>query len=302
MKAKITDDLKIKVVNGKKFKLKNYSPNYNAGYHSEKIIKSKLESYKEDISRLQDKLFAQNKHAVLLVLQAIDASGKDSCIKHVLSGINPQGVQVVGFKQPSAEELDHDFLWRTNKVLPGKGKIGVFNRSYYEEVLVTKVHPEFILNQNLPGVNTINNIDEKFWENRYRSINEMERHLVKNGTIIIKIFLNMGKDEQRVRLLERTTDPSKNWKFKLADLKERKLWNQYQKVYQEMIENTSTKHAPWHIIPADNQWVSRVIVGDILLETLESLNLQYPILTKADKLLLEQGRKELEAETITGVK
>jgi PPK2 family polyphosphate:nucleotide phosphotransferase len=302
MQNKITEDSKIVVRNGEDFRLKKYKPAYSAGYLDEKAIKASLENYKEEIAKLQDKLFAQGKHSILLVLQAIDASGKDSCIKHVLSGINPQGCNVTAFKQPTAEEINHDFLWRTYKALPAKGIIGVFNRSYYEEVLVTKVHPEFILKQNIPSINRIENIDEKFWNNRYRAINEMERHLVKSGTIIIKLFLNMSKDEQRVRFLERTNDPSKKWKFNFGDLKERKLWNTYQKVYEDMIQNTSTKHAPWHIIPADNQWVSRAIVGDILLETLQALKLTYPDLTSEALKLLEQGRNELKAETLKNTK
>ncbi len=302
MQNKITEDNKIVVRNGENFKLKKFKPAYNAGYLDEKTIKRSLENYKEAIAKLQDKLFAQGKHSILLVLQAIDASGKDSCIKHVLSGINPQGCNVTAFKQPTAEEISHDFLWRTYKALPSKGIIGVFNRSYYEEVLVTKVHPEFILKQNLPGINRVENIDEKFWNNRYRAINEMERHLVKSGTIIIKLFLNMSKDEQRVRFLERTNDPAKKWKFNFGDLKERKLWNTYQKVYEDMIQNTSKKHAPWHIIPADNQWVSRAIVGDILLETMQALKLTYPELTAEALKLLEQGRNELKAETLKNTK
>lgn len=302
MPNKITEDNKIVVSKGDHFKLKKYKTNYNAGYQNEKAIKVSLENYKNAISKLQDQLFAQGKHSILLVLQAIDASGKDSCIKHVLSGINPQGCHVTAFKQPTPEEISHDFLWRTYKALPAKGMIGVFNRSYYEEVLVTKVHPEFILKQNLPGIDRVENMDEKFWKNRYRAINEMERHLVKSGTIVIKLFLNMSKDEQRVRFLDRTNDPTKKWKFNYGDLKERKLWDTYQKVYEDMIQNTSTKHAPWHIIPADNQWVSRVIVGDILLETLESLKLAYPSLTPDELKLIEQGRTELMAETIKTTK
>ncbi|MDI1235818.1 MAG: polyphosphate kinase 2 family protein [bacterium] len=298
MNKKVTEDLKIVVKNGHDFKLKQFRTSYNAGYLNDKLIKASLESYKEEIAKLQDKLFAQGKHTILLVLQAIDASGKDSCIKHVLSGINPQGCHVTAFKQPTQEELNHDFLWRTYKALPAKGMIGVFNRSYYEEVLVAKVHPEFILNQKMPHINAIGDIDSKFWKNRYRAINEMERHLVKNGTIIIKLFLNMSKDEQKIRFLERTNDPTKNWKFNLGDLKERKLWDAYQTVYEEMIQSTSTKHAPWHIIPADNQWVSRVVVGDILLETLQNLNLAYPVLNKAELAIIEQGKAELKAETL----
>ncbi len=298
MNHKVIEDQKIVVINTDKFKLKNFKTNYNAGYGSEKEIKAILEQYKDKISKLQDTLFAQNTHSVLIVLQAIDAAGKDSCIKHVMSGINPQGCHVKSFKQPSKEELQHDFLWRTNKALPEKGKIGIFNRSYYEEVLVTKVHPEYILSQNIPNVNTLNLVDEKFWKNRYRAINEMERHLVKSGTVIIKIFLNMSKAEQKNRFMDRIENPEKNWKFSYTDIKERALWPKYQLAYEQMIKETSTKIAPWHIVPADNQWVSRAFVGDILLETLEKLNLKYPTLNKVDKDLLLKAKAELAAEKI----
>jgi PPK2 family polyphosphate:nucleotide phosphotransferase len=294
----ILKNKKIRVETGSKFKLRNFDPGYDAGYDNETTLKTALDKYKVKIAKLQDKLFANDKYSVLIVLQAFDAAGKDSCIKHVMSGINPQGCHVTSFKQPSKEELDHDFLWRTYKALPERGKIGVFNRSYYEEVLVTKVHPEFILGQRLPGVNTLNNIDQKFWKNRYKSINDMERHLVKNGTVIIKIFLNITKDEQKNRFLDRINDPDKNWKFSTDDLKERKLWTTYQTAFEEMIRETSTKHAPWHVVPSDNQWVSRAVVGDILLETLESLKLKYPVLSKVEKDLLLQGKTELEAEKI----
>ncbi len=299
---KVLKDKKIRVETGKNFRLKNHSSAYNAGYGNENLLKSDLIKYKEKISKLQDKLFAQDKFSILIILQAIDGAGKDSCIKHVLSGINPQGCHVVSFKQPSKEELDHDFIWRTYKALPERGRIGVFNRSYYEEVLVTKVHPEYILGQRIPGVHSLNNIDGKFWQNRYRAINEMERHLVKNGTIIIKLFLNMSKNEQKNRFLDRINDPEKNWKFSMADLKERQYWDKYQKAYEDMIISTSTKYAPWHIIPADNQWVSRAVVGDILLETLENSGLKYPELNKAEKLILAEGKTELESENSKTVK
>jgi PPK2 family polyphosphate:nucleotide phosphotransferase len=302
MMIKVLKDKKIRVETGKNFRLKNHSSAYNAGYGNENLLKSDLIKYKEKISKLQDKLFAQDKFSILIILQAIDGAGKDSCIKHVLSGINPQGCHVVSFKQPSKEELDHDFIWRTYKALPERGRIGVFNRSYYEEVLVTKVHPEYILGQRIPGVHSLNNIDGKFWQNRYRAINEMERHLVKNGTIIIKLFLNMSKNEQKNRFLDRINDPEKNWKFSMADLKERQYWDKYQKAYEDMIISTSTKYAPWHIIPADNQWVSRAVVGDILLETLENSGLKYPELNKAEKLILAEGKTELESENSKTVK
>lgn len=290
---KLTNNKNLCITDGKKFNLAKHATDYDNGFRNKAKLKAHLEGYKEKIEVLQGKLFAQNKYSVLLVLQAIDTAGKDSCIKHVLSGINPQGCQVVSFKQPSREELDHDFLWRAYKQFPKRGWIGVFNRSYYEEVLVTRVHPEFIMGENIPGINSIKDIDDKFWEDRYRAINEMERHLVKNGTIIIKVFLNLGKDEQKKRFLERIDNPEKQWKFSNGDLQERKLWDKYHKVYQDMIKHTSTKHAPWYVIPADNQWISRAMVGEILLETLSSLGLSFPVLDKQAKAALSSARNEL---------
>lgn len=296
MSHQILKDKNIVIKDPKNFKLKSLDSNYKSIYKDEKTIKKHLENYKEKISKLQHVLFAQNKHSILIVLQAIDAAGKDSCIKHVMSGVNPQGCSVTSFKQPSAEELNHDFLWRTYKALPEKGKIGIFNRSYYEEVLVTKVHPEFIVNQNIPSIQTTKDIDEKFWEDRYRAINEMERHLVKNGTIILKVFLNLSKKEQKNRFIERIDTPEKNYKFSYGDIKERKLWNEYQKAFETMIQHTSTKYAPWHVLPADTQWVSRAMFGDLLLETLENLNLSMKPANKEDKELMAKAKTELLAE------
>ncbi len=295
MKA-LKDSKKIKVDDGKNFKLSHYPSEERLYFKDESSLKNALNSYKESISDLQEMLYASGKHSVLIILQAIDAAGKDSCIKHVMSGVNPQGCSVSSFKAPSKEELSHDFLWRTYKQLPERGKIGVFNRSYYEEVLVCKVHPEYILAQNIPGIEDIKDIDEKFWKNRYRAINEMERHLIKNGTIIIKIFLNLGKEEQKRRFIERIDVPEKQWKFNLTDVKERQYWNDYQKAYNEMIKNTSTKQAPWYILPADNQWVSRAALGQILLEHLQSLNLSFPKNSEADKALIAKSRTELIRE------
>ena len=287
---------KICVSSGKQFKLAGFDTDEKLYFTDEATLKKALKSHKERISELQTKLYAQDKYAVLIVLQAIDAAGKDSCIKHVLTGVNPQGCHVVNFKQPSKEELDHDFLWRTYRQLPERGKIGVFNRSYYEELLVCKVHPEYILNQNIPGVDKKKHLDANFWNDRYEAINEMEKHLVKNGTIILKIFLNLSKDEQKNRFMDRIDDPAKQWKFSFADLAERKLWNQYQSAYQDMIKNTSTKAAPWYVVPADTQWISRAIVGRLLSETLESLNLDYPEISDEQKAELLKARLELENE------
>jgi len=292
----LTQDPKICIKNPKDFKLTNLDTNYKAGFYSESELKDFLNSYSEKIASLQEKLYAQDKYSVLLVLQAIDAAGKDSCVKHVFTGVNPQGVHVVNFKQPSKEELDHDFMWRIYKNLPERGLIGVFNRSHYEEVLVTKVHPEYLLNQNIPNLNSVNDVNDEFWQNRYNTINQFEKHLHDNGTIIIKVFLNLSKEEQKQRFIDRIKTPKKNWKFSYADLKERKRWDDYQVAFEQMIKNTSTDYAPWHVVPSDNQWISRAIVSEILLEKLESLNLKYPQLNDDEMALLNQGLQELESE------
>jgi PPK2 family polyphosphate:nucleotide phosphotransferase len=292
----LKDSKKLKVDNGKNFQLSHYPSDDLLNYKNETSLKNALSAYKESISDLQEMLYAAGKHSVLIVLQAIDAAGKDSCIKHVMSGVNPQGCHVSSFKTPSKEELNHDFLWRTYKNLPERGKIGVFNRSYYEEVLICKVHPEFILSQNIPGINELSDIKDKFWKDRYRAINEMERHLIKNGTIIIKIFLNLSKDEQKKRFIERIDVPEKQWKFNLTDVKERQHWKAYQQAYNDMIKATATKHAPWYILPADNQWVSRAALGQILLEHLQALQLSFPQNNDADKALISKARTELIRE------
>jgi PPK2 family polyphosphate:nucleotide phosphotransferase len=292
----LTQDPKICIKNPNDFKLNNIDTNYKAGFYTESELKDFINYYSEKIAGLQEKLYVQDKHSVLLVIQAIDAAGKDSCIKHVFTGVNPQGVHVVNFKQPSKEELDHDFMWRIYKNLPERGLIVVFNRSHYEEVLVTKVHPEYLLNQNIPNIESINDINDKFWENRYNTINQFEKHLHDNGTMIIKVFLNLSKEEQKHRFIDRIKTPKKNWKFSYADLKERERWDDYQIAFEKMIKNTSTDYAPWHIVPSDNQWISRVIVSKILLEKLESLNLKYPKLNAEEMTLLKQGLHELESE------
>jgi PPK2 family polyphosphate:nucleotide phosphotransferase len=292
----LTQDPKICIKNNEDFRLKTLDTNYKAGFYSEDELKDFLNSYSEKIAGLQEKLYAQNQFSVLLVLQAIDAAGKDSCIKHVFTGVNPQGVHVVNFKQPNKEELDHDFMWRIYKNLPERGLIGVFNRSHYEEVIVTKVHPEYLLNQNIPNVNSIEDVNDEFWQNRYNTINQFEKHLHDNGTIIIKVFLNLSKEEQKQRFIDRIETPKKNWKFSYADLKERKRWDDYQVAFEDMIKNTSTDYAPWHVVPSDNQWISRAIVSEILLEKLEGLNLKYPKLSKQEQELLNQGLMELNAE------
>ncbi len=239
-------------------------------------------------------LYAYNRYSVLLIFQAMDAAGKDSTIEHVMSGVNPQGCQVFSFKKPSANELEHDFLWRTYRALPERGRIGIFNRSYYEEVLVTRVHPEYIVGQRLPGIDRVNDVNEDLWQSRYRSINEMERHLTANGTVILKFFLNVSKDEQKNRFLRRINRPEKNWKFTMNDVEERKYWDDYQHAFEQAINHTSTEHAPWHIIPADRKWFMRAAVSEIIVDKLQSLDMRYPKVTGKQKANLQKAKETFE--------
>lgn len=247
----------------------------------------------EKLSALQGKLYAQDRYSVLVIFQAMDAAGKDGTIKHVMSGINPQGCQVYSFKQPSAEELDHDYLWRINRCLPERGCIGIFNRSQYEDVLIAKVHPEIILSNKLPGVTSLEDVTPKFWKKRYRQINDYERYLTENGTIVIKFFLNVSKDEQKRRFLARLEDEAKNWKFSTSDLKERSYWDDYMKAYSDMLTHTSTEDAPWYVIPADNKWFMRYAVGRILCERMGELDLHYPEMPVEARHKIDDFKKAL---------
>lgn len=247
----------------------------------------------EKLSALQGKLYAQDRYSVLVIFQAMDAAGKDGTIKHVMSGINPQGCQVYSFKQPSAEELDHDYLWRINRCLPERGRIGLFNRSQYEDVLIAKVHPEIILSNKLPGVTSLEDVTPKFWKKRYRQINDYERYLTENGTIVIKFFLNVSKDEQKRRFLARLEDEAKNWKFSTSDLKERSYWDDYMKAYSDMLTHTSTEDAPWYVIPADNKWFMRYAVGRILCERMGELDLHYPEMPVEARHKIDDFKKAL---------
>ena len=239
-----------------------------------KELKEHLEKDKERISELQELLYATGKHSVLVIFQAMDAAGKDSCIRHVMSGVNPQGVRVWSFKAPSTLERSHDFLWRHTQAVPERGHIGIHNRSHYEEVLVTRVHPEFILGQNIPSIRSLKDIDAAFWEKRYTAIRAWEEQLANSGTVIMKFFLHMSHKEQKVRFLERIDDPTKSWKFNEGDVAERAHWNAYMKAYEQAIAATAAPHAPWYIIPADRQWESRMLVGRVLREELEALGLR----------------------------
>lgn len=277
---------------GLKHKVKDFKSDFTGGLDKEDGIGLLQENINLLID-LQDKFYAYNKYSLLIVFQAMDAAGKDGTIKHVMSGVNPQGCQVFTFKQPSSEELDHDYMWRIYKCLPERGRIGIFNRSHYEEVLITKVHPEILLNEQLPDIKTINDADEDFWQKRYQQINNFEKHLYENGTIILKFFLNVSQEEQEKRFLKRLEDESKLWKFSLSDMKERTYWDQYMKAFSDMITQTSTEYAPWYIIPADHKWFMRYAVGKIITDKLEKLKVKYPILSKEERKKLEEIRDEL---------
>jgi PPK2 family polyphosphate:nucleotide phosphotransferase len=251
-----------------------------------------LELSREELKRVQGLLWAESSHALLIILQGMDAAGKDGMIEHVMSGVNPQGCQVTGFKVPSAKELGHDFMWRCYGALPERGMIGIFNRSYYEEVLVVRVHPELLENQRLPGGKE----GKDLWEERYESINDIERHLVRNGTVILKFFLHESPKEQKERLLARLDDPDKLWKFNPADVKERDLWDDYMKAYEKMLSTTSTKEAPWFIIPADQKWLARTLVSSIMTRTIESFHLQYPQPSKEMQQAQAEAKERLTKE------
>jgi len=275
---------------GEEIKLKQWPTRVNRFYKSKEQYENLLEEHKAELSHLQGLLYANSRFAVLLIFQAVDAAGKDGAIKHVMSGVNPQGCQVFSFKHPSAEELEHDFLWRTTRCLPERGRIGIFNRSYYEEVLVVRVHPEILRTQKLPE----ESLDGKsLWRERYRSIVDLEDHLHRNGTRIIKFFLHLSKEEQRKRLLERIDAPEKNWKFSLADIEERKLWKDYLKAYEACLSATSAPNAPWYVVPADDKANARLISSRLTLDTLRELRLGYPEPDKARRKELQSIRRLL---------
>ncbi len=277
---------------GKKHEVSEFDPGYTADLKKDDAT-ALIEENISTMSVLQDELYAFDRHAVLVVFQAMDAAGKDGTIKHVMSGINPQGCQVFAFKRPSAEELDHGYLWRVQKNVPERGRIGIFNRSHYEDVLVARVHPEIVVNAQIPGIKDLKDVDDKFWERRYRQINDFERYLSETGTTVIKFFLNVSKDEQRKRLLKRIDDKEKNWKFEAGDLKERAAWDQYMEAYSKMLTKTSTDYAPWYVIPADHKWFMRYAVGQIINHRLEELKMSYPKLDKEAEAGLKACKEQL---------
>ncbi|MFA6292049.1 MAG: polyphosphate kinase 2 family protein [Victivallales bacterium] len=283
-----------RIDNGKKFHLKDYDPDDTQGFGTEDKPRAKeaLALGVEALAELQDKLYAQDSWAVLLIFQAMDAAGKDGAIKHVMSGVNPQGCQVYSFKSPSAEDLEHDYLWRCMKCLPNRGNIGIFNRSYYEETLVVRVHPEYLAKEKLPP----ELLGKGIWEERFKDIRNFESYLTHNGVIVRKFFLNVSKKEQKRRFIERANNPEKNWKFSTADMKERGYWDDYMEAYEDMIRNTATEDSPWYVVPADNKWFSRVVVAAAVIDALASLDLKYPKVGKDALKQLAEAKRELEAE------
>jgi PPK2 family polyphosphate:nucleotide phosphotransferase len=279
-----------RVLEGHEVNLRKWPTNVNPVYKSKEHYQKLLGEHVAQLSSQQELLYASNRYAVLLIFQAMDAAGKDGAIKHVMSGVNPQGCQVFSFRHPSAEELEHDFLWRTTRDLPERGRIGIFNRSYYEEVLIVRVHPEILRSEGIPDAP---HADKEVWHSRYRSIVDMERHLYGNGTRIIKYFLYLSKEEQRKRFLQRIDVPEKNWKFGLADIEERKFWKQYMQAYEECLSATSTRHAPWYVVPADDKENARLIVSQIVLDTLEGLKMTYPKTSAERRRELQSIRKRL---------
>jgi len=288
---KITPRFRVPV--RRRVRLRDYSTNWTGGPRNEGQAQAMLAEGKLQLSRMQERLYAQNNFSLLIIIQALDAAGKDGTIRHVLSGINPQGTQVFSFKTPSAEERDHAYLWRSMKAVPERGRIGVHNRSHYEEVVVARVHPEILQGQQLPEEMKQ---DKKIWQERFAHINDFERYLSENGTVVLKFFLHVSRKEQKVRFLERIADPSKNWKFSAGDVRERGFWRRYMKAYEDVFTNTSTPWAPWHIIPADNKLFMRLAVASIIAEAMEELTLDYPMLSAAQKRELAAAKRTLLAE------
>jgi PPK2 family polyphosphate:nucleotide phosphotransferase len=278
------------VTDGSHFRLKHYHPQETLGLKSKEHAKEILERGIEHLSELQGKLYAQDRWAILMNLQGMDAAGKDSTIKHVMSGVNPQGCQVHSFKAPSEEELQHDYLWRTSRSVPERGAIGIFNRTYYEEILAVRVHPELLSHEKIPA----ELISKNIWKKRFEDINAFERYLSRNGIRVLKFFLHLSKHEQKERFLERLDQPEKNWKFSMSDVMERKYWNKYMDAYEDMIRHTSTEHAPWYVVPADHKWFSRLVVAEVTVHALQSLDLSFPKRDANKRRELENARAELK--------
>ncbi len=280
----------------KKIKLSDYATGYEGKTLNRQDAEMLLEAGRKHLAEIQDKLYAHNQYSVLIIFQAMDAAGKDGAVKHIMSGFNPLGVKVHSFKAPTSHELDHDYFWRHSLALPARGEIAIHNRSHYENVLVTKVHPEYVLNENIPGIRTLKDINDDFWSARYKQIRRYEKNLADNGMVILKFFLHVSKKEQKKRFLERIEDTSKNWKFSLSDLKERAFWDQYQKVYAEALSETSTSYAPWFVIPADDKWFARLAIASVIYRQFEKLQLTYPTVSEAQKAELQKAKLHLMSE------
>lgn len=289
----LTDQFK--VANNSKFSLKNHEPAFCDGYKKEDAA-TVLEDLIDETSKLQEQLYASNSYSLLIIFQAMDAAGKDSAIAHTMSGLNPQGCQVYSFKQPGPEDYDHDFLWRHYKALPERGRIGIHNRSHYENVLIVKVHPELVLKENNPQIKKVDDIGKKFWEQRYESIRNFEKQIHNSGTVVIKFFLNLSKQEQKDRFLKRIDDPEKNWKFQLSDITEREHWDDYMKAYEKAIGETSTDDSPWYVIPADKKWFTRIAISTIIRDTLKGLKPEYPVLPKEEMDKLQEAKHLLQKQ------
>jgi PPK2 family polyphosphate:nucleotide phosphotransferase len=285
------------LVNPKKgFSLRDYSTRYEGDTLSKESATELLERGKKKLSEIQEMLYAHNKYRVLIIFQAMDAAGKDGAVKHILSGLNPNGVKVYNFKAPTDQELEHDYFWRHVLAMPGRGEMAIHNRSHYENVLITKVHPEYILRERLPGIERLEQVNEAFWEMRYEQIRRFERNLSENGTIILKFFLHLSKNEQKKRFLERIEDPSKNWKFSLGDVQERQHWDAYQAAYEMALRKTSTKQAPWFVIPADDKWYSRLCIASIIHRYLKRLKVKFPRLPENQLKGLAEAKTWLNKE------
>jgi PPK2 family polyphosphate:nucleotide phosphotransferase len=281
-----------RIDHGKKFRLRDFDPGDTDGVRSKNHAQELLDKGIAEMALWQDKLYAQQQWALLLIFQAMDAAGKDSVIKHVMSGVNPQGCQVYSFKQPSTEELNHDYLWRTMQRVPERGRIGIFNRSYYEEVLVVRVHPDILAKERIPP----RLVGKNVWQDRFEDVHAFERYLSRNGVVIRKFFLNVSKEEQKKRFLARLDEPEKNWKFSAADVHEREYWDDYMQAYEEMIQKTASPHAPWYVVPADHKWYTRLIVAAAVVEALEGLKLSYPRLSASERKDLDGARRVLEGK------
>lgn len=290
----------LRVKPGKRVRLKDYNTEYKGKLLGKKEAEMLLEESRKKLAEIQDKLYAHNRYNILIIFQAMDAAGKDGAVKHIMSGFNPLGVKIYSFKAPTTHELDHDYFWRHNIALPARGEIAIHNRSHYENVLITRVHPEYILKEHIPGVNGLKDIGDSFWEERFRQIVRFERNLAENGTIILKFFLHISKKEQKKRFLERIDDPSKNWKFALGDLKERGYWDDYQKAYEQAIGETSKEHAPWFIIPADDKWYARLAIASVIYKKFNELDIHYPIVDEEMKAELQKAKAQLLGEKDDG--